>query len=119
MKAGDMQSPVKIIIGEGLAYHVIGRMKDSAQAEDNLRRVKRMESDAEFCERVLTQEGLPGLEKRLDRGEYTDDDPAGQSGVRGVYIPQYPPISAIRALTTPEKPRFLCEFLPVNRLKMR
>ncbi|MEX2217830.1 MAG: penicillin-binding transpeptidase domain-containing protein [Phycisphaerales bacterium] len=68
------------VICEGVAYHILGRMKERAQAEDNRRRREKMEADEAFKERVLTPEGL-ALAKPLDRGEYTEHDAAGLSGV--------------------------------------
>ena len=43
----------------------------------------------------------------------------GVIGRERPHIPQYPLISALRALTTSEKPRFLRHFLTGNRVKMR
>jgi penicillin-binding protein 2 len=68
------------VICEGVAYHVIGRMKETAQAEDNQRRHARIDSDAAFGARVLTPPG-PAIPRRLDRGEYTSEDSAGQAGI--------------------------------------
>jgi penicillin-binding protein 2 len=65
---------------EGVAYHILGRMKPSAQAEDNARRRRRIDAEESFRQRVLTPQGM-GLLSPLDRGEYTDDDPAGLGGI--------------------------------------
>jgi cell division protein FtsI/penicillin-binding protein 2 len=65
---------------DGVAYHILGRMKETAQAEDNIRRKEHIEEDPAFRERALTP-ASPALPRRLDRGEYTAEDSAGQSGI--------------------------------------
>src|SRR5690606_19034190 len=76
------------VVLEGVAYHILGRMKPSAQLEDTLRRQGRLESDADFRERVLSPAdlaeqvgGLGVASSRIDLGEYQDNDPAGVAGV--------------------------------------
>src|SRR6185369_15610225 len=94
-----LPAPVKAQIGEGpksitvdgVAYHVLGRMKEEAQKEDNKRRQVRLKGekakgtdhyvtppDTAFAQRVLTPADLGD---RDDRGRYFDDDTAGQSGI--------------------------------------
>lgn len=73
---------------EGVAFHILGRMKESAQLEDTQRRHERLATDPAFRERVLIPEnlwqsvgglGLGG--RRIDLGEYQDGDAAGMAGV--------------------------------------
>lgn len=71
----------KVITVEGVAYHILGRMKDRAHREDSERRAARRRSDPEFAARVETPPGLLGPSVRLDRGQYQGDDPAGLSGL--------------------------------------
>ncbi len=84
----------KTIAVDGVAYHVLGRMKDKAQKEDNDRRELRafgkrnkgtkeyeIKPDQEFAERVLMKARGERDEDRQDRGEYHDDDQAGLSGI--------------------------------------
>jgi cell division protein FtsI/penicillin-binding protein 2 len=78
---GPLKRPgSQTIFCEGVAYHLLGRMKESAQAEDNNRRREHREADAAFRERVLTpvDKAMP---RRLDRGEYQSNDPAGTAGI--------------------------------------
>jgi cell division protein FtsI/penicillin-binding protein 2 len=83
----------KSITVDGVAYHVIGRMKDQAQKEDNDRRRVRafggklpghenepdVPPDAAFAERVLTHPR--DINEAEDRGRYFDEDAAGLTGV--------------------------------------
>jgi cell division protein FtsI/penicillin-binding protein 2 len=71
----------KTIQVEGVGYHLIGRMKDSASKEDEDRRRARIKADSEFAARVLTPKGIPGLTEQEDRGEYSDEEACGQTGI--------------------------------------
>jgi penicillin-binding protein 2 len=78
---GLVREGKKQITVDGVAYHVLGSMKESAQKEDSDRRRSSLSDDPAFAARVRTPADMPGLIKPLDRGEYQDDDPAGKSGV--------------------------------------
>lgn len=86
---GGEAGGVKRITVEGVAYHILGRMKPRAQGEDSKRRAERVEGDPAFAARVMTGEGGEGEEAGgagrgaggVDRGRYLEDDPAGLSGV--------------------------------------
>jgi penicillin-binding protein 2 len=76
------------VVVEGVAYHILGRMKDAAAKGEIERRRERLNQDAEFGRRVLVAEDLVravggvGLGmQRIDLGEYHDNDAAGMSGV--------------------------------------
>lgn len=74
------QDGSKIITCEGVAYHLLGRMKNLAQLDDTNRRKEHLKTDPNFAARVTTPAAM-GLPRSIDRGEYTDNDPAGQSGI--------------------------------------
>ncbi len=78
---GLVREGKKLITVDGVAYHVLGSMKDSAQKEDSDRRRDLLKNDPAFAARVRTPADMPGLIKPLDRGEYQDDDRAGKSGI--------------------------------------
>jgi len=75
----------KTILVEGVAYHILGRMKPKAQKEDNDRREERIRTDPAFAARVrvapLSTPWLTGHGATPDRGRYADGDPAGLSGI--------------------------------------
>lgn len=86
VNAATLPSPVRRagtvrINVEGVAYHVLGRMRLRATAEDNQRRRERIEREPTFAERVRTATDVPGLNERLDRGFYDDTDAAGLGGM--------------------------------------
>lgn len=71
---------------EGVAFNVIGRMKDRAQADDVQRRRQRLESDPDFRARALLPTAAGELRDiasadESDRGAYRETDPVGASGV--------------------------------------
>ncbi len=76
----------------GVAYHILGRVVEGANADRKTaggdvtmghreRRRERLRTDPEFAERVLTSADLSALARRMDRGEYRDNDLAGQGGI--------------------------------------
>jgi penicillin-binding protein 2 len=76
------------VIVEGVAIHILGRMKGAAQLEDTQRRRARLAADESFRERVLSPadlmsrvDGLAFAFPRIDLGEYHENDPAGVAGV--------------------------------------
>jgi penicillin-binding protein 2 len=86
---GPMKRDERIgVILEGVAFHILGRMKAAAQLEDTQRRRDRMARDEAFRERVLSPadlmsavDGLAFTFPRIDLGAYHENDPAGISGV--------------------------------------
>jgi penicillin-binding protein 2 len=86
---GPMRRSERIaVIVEGVAYHIIGRMKERAQLEETQRRRARLNADPAFRERSLIPdhivEAVGGLgfgARRIDLGEYVDSDAAGLAGV--------------------------------------
>lgn len=71
----------KAITVEGVAYHVLGRMRPRATLEDNQRRQQRLDADPAFAQRVLTPPGTPALPIAIDRGRYDDTDSTGLGGI--------------------------------------
>lgn len=71
----------KTIHVEGIAYHLIGQMKEEAQATDAAGRADRLKNDPDFRDRVMTPADARGISSRIDRGQYMDNDPAGKSGI--------------------------------------
>ncbi len=89
-------SGAKRVTVEGVAYHLLGRLRQGAFGDGkeknpdgsertipglaSLRRA-RVANDTNFADRVLTPEALPGLAERVDRGEYQEGDFVGLSGI--------------------------------------
>lgn len=61
---------------DGIAWHVLGRVRVGPTREDEQARKALIDSDPEFARRVLTEAGT-------DRGRYFDKDLVGVGGVEG------------------------------------
>jgi cell division protein FtsI/penicillin-binding protein 2 len=59
---------------EGVAAHILGRMRSRPYEQDLKKREERIKGDAVFAARVLTDAGV-------DRGELRDVDPVGDVGI--------------------------------------
>lgn len=66
---------------DGVAFHILGRMRGKATQEDAQRRAQRLAEDAAFAQRVRTPPGAAGLSEPVDRGEYQEGDVAGLGGI--------------------------------------
>jgi penicillin-binding protein 2 len=109
---GPMAQPGAVleVDAEGVAYNVLGRVSegfngDRQQTDGTIsaghreRRRERLRIDPVFSDRVLTPAGIDALPRRLDRGEYRDEDLAGQGGVEEA---QEPELRGLRGLAISE-----------------
>jgi len=63
---------------EGVAAHILGRMRVRPYEQDIRKREERIKSDAAFAARVSTDSGV-------DRGELRDVDPVGEVGIEASF----------------------------------
>jgi cell division protein FtsI/penicillin-binding protein 2 len=75
---------------EGVACHLIGRLRHEVHETDSVRRSERIRGDPEFAARVLTEGGV-------DRGRYVDGDSVGESGIEGSWEDE---LRGLRGLST-------------------
>lgn len=84
MDLSTLPPPVKgegtrTITVQGVAYHILGRMKPKAQKEDADHRIAAISTDPGLKARVMTPQTEEA--RAEDRGRYFDDDPAGLTGI--------------------------------------
>jgi penicillin-binding protein 2 len=82
---------IRQITAKGVAYHILGRVLEGANADRKTdegttvghreRRRWRLANEPAFANTVLTSSALAVLPRRIDRGEYRDNDLAGMGGI--------------------------------------